>query len=119
MLRLCTNKKAQTTAEYAILVAVIAATAIAMQTYLKRGLQGRFRDAVDNLQTQTSNIGTTGQFEPDYLESNFVSTRNVETREQELTGGAVRRDFTVERIDRSGFQKFLAPANSEQPQPQP
>lgn len=39
----------QSTAEYAVLVALVAAAIIAMQVYLKRGLQGRIRDLADQI----------------------------------------------------------------------
>lgn len=38
-------KKAQNTAEYAILIALVVGAAIGMQTYVKRGLQGRVKDS--------------------------------------------------------------------------
>ena len=41
------HRKAQSTAEYVIVLGLIVAAVIAMQTYVKRGLQGRIRDAVD------------------------------------------------------------------------
>lgn len=41
--------RAQSTLEYVVLIAVIAAALFAMQTYIKRGMQGRMRDSADNL----------------------------------------------------------------------
>ncbi len=41
------DKKGQNTAEYAILIALVIAAAVAMQTYVKRGMQGRVHDAVE------------------------------------------------------------------------
>jgi hypothetical protein len=67
MLRLCKNKKAQNTAEYAILIALVIGAVVAMQTYAQRALQGRMRDASLKLVDETSNIGTTSQYEPYYL----------------------------------------------------
>ena len=45
MLRLLKGRKAQSTAEYAILIGLIVAVVVAMQTYVKRGIQGRLHDA--------------------------------------------------------------------------
>ncbi len=41
------GKKGQNTAEYAILIGLVIAGALAMQTYVKRGMQGRVHDASD------------------------------------------------------------------------
>ena len=64
------NKKAQNTAEYALLIALVVAGVIAMQTYAQRALQARVRDASLYLTNQTSTLGTTNQYEPYYLSSN-------------------------------------------------
>ena len=45
-------KKGQTALEYVILLIVVIGSFIAIQSYLKRGLQGRWRDAVDGLGEQ-------------------------------------------------------------------
>ena len=40
-------KKGQSTAEYAILIGIVIAAAVGIQTYVKRGLQARFKTTVD------------------------------------------------------------------------
>lgn len=70
------NKKAQNTAEYALLIALVVAGVIAMQTYAQRALQARVRDAATYLTNQTSDIGTTKQYEPYYLQSNYIVDRD-------------------------------------------
>jgi len=69
------NKKAQNTAEYALLIALVVAGVIAMQTYAQRALQARVRDASLFLTNQTSGLGTTNQYEPYYLSSNYAVNR--------------------------------------------
>lgn len=49
---------AQSTTEYAVLVACIVAAVIGMQIYLKRGIQGRLRQAGDEVGQQYSATGT-------------------------------------------------------------
>jgi uncharacterized protein (UPF0333 family) len=46
------RKKGQSSIEYAILVIVIIGVFVAMNMYIKRGLQGRWKSAVDNLGDQ-------------------------------------------------------------------
>jgi len=74
--KLIKNKRAQNTAEYAILISLVVAGIIAMQTYAQRALQARVRDASLYLANQTSNLGNTIQYEPYYLESQYTVTRN-------------------------------------------
>ncbi len=52
---------AQSTVEYAVLIACIAAAVIGMQFYLKRGIQGRLRQGGDEIGQQYSarNTGST------------------------------------------------------------
>lgn len=73
------NRKGQNTAEYALLISLVVAAIIAMQTYAQRTLQARVRDASQYLATQTSGIGTTNQYEPYYLQSQYDVTRNSNT----------------------------------------
>ncbi|MFA4888095.1 MAG: hypothetical protein WC628_00770 [Candidatus Omnitrophota bacterium] len=43
------RKRAQTTLEYAVIFAVIAAALITMSVYMKRGIQGRLRSNIEQL----------------------------------------------------------------------
>jgi Flp pilus assembly pilin Flp len=80
--KLMKNKKAQNTAEYAILISLVVAGIIAMQTYAQRALQARVRDASSYMKNQTSTIGGAVQYEPYYLETSYVVNR--ESTETEL-----------------------------------
>lgn len=91
--KLIKNKKAQNTAEYAILISLVVAGIIAMQTYAQRALQARVRDAAVYLSNQTSNLGTSVQYEPYYLETSYVVSRDT-LEYQTLTGNE-----TVESAD--------------------
>jgi uncharacterized protein (UPF0333 family) len=73
--KLMKNKKAQQTAEYALLISLVVAAVIAMQTYAQRTIQARIRDASGYLTTQTSAIGSTNQYEPYYLTTDYTVTR--------------------------------------------
>ena len=43
------NRKGQSTLEYAILIIIIIAALISLQTYIKRGLSGRLKSATDDI----------------------------------------------------------------------
>ncbi len=71
MLKKVHNKKAQNTAEYAILIALVIGGVVAMQTYAQRALQARVRDTNVFMARAAGNValGTkygTVQYEPYY-----------------------------------------------------
>lgn len=71
------NKKAQNTLEYALLISVVVGALVAMQIYAKRGIQGRLRQASDD-------IGS--QFEPGETEWEWTTTRESRTEETNAAG---------------------------------
>ena len=78
MFRKLRNKKAQNTAEYAILIALVIGAVVAMQTYAQRALQGRIRDASRYMKTQTTDLGSTGQYEPYYTCTTSETKRDTD-----------------------------------------
>ena len=103
--KLIKNKKAQNTAEYAILISLVVAGIIAMQTYAQRALQARVRDAGQYLKTQTTTLGTTVQYEPYYLSTNYTVTRN-ESETQLLTSTRTTQLVDTTRTrGQGGFQE--------------
>ena len=109
MLRL--NKKGQNTAEYAVLIGLVVAATIAMQTYVKRSMQAGVKFAVD----KAGKSEGTAQYEPYYMQSSYdVSTSGYKDTEKTETGGKVTRTYGAEEagvkkektITRSGSQKI-------------
>ena len=70
------NRKGQNTAEYALLISLVVAAIIAMQTYAQRTIQARIRDASAHLTSETSALGNSVQYEPYYLETSYATLRN-------------------------------------------
>jgi Flp pilus assembly pilin Flp len=99
--KLIKNKKAQNTAEYAILISLVVAGIIAMQTYAQRALQGRVRDASQYMTNQTSGLGSTFQYEPYYLDTDYDITRNDEETRR-LGNGLISMDTNSARVRGSG-----------------
>ncbi|MBF0386480.1 MAG: hypothetical protein HQL20_01330 [Candidatus Omnitrophica bacterium] len=101
MLKNIRNKKAQNTAEYAILIALVIGGVVAMQTYAQRALQARVRDTSRFMATKTS-AGTGGvggteiglgaqyatlQYEPYYTNTDEKvdkSSTAIQNKEQDL-----------------------------------
>ena len=103
MLRKLRNRKAQSTAEYAILIGVVVAALVAMQTYVKRGLNGRMKDATDTFAAQTPELGSTTQYEPYYLSQVSDTQTNSNNHENTATGGGIARESDSNTI-RDGQQ---------------
>jgi len=103
MLRtLLNNTKAQNTAEYALLIALVVAGIIAMQQYAQRALQARVRDAGTYMASTTNTIGTSVQYEPYYQQTNYEVTKDS-TESKRLDQDTVAQDSSVNR-ERTGQQ---------------
>jgi hypothetical protein len=105
-------RKGQSTAEYAIVIGLVIAAAVAMQVYVKRGIQGKMKDASDYVDSDASGVvGTTKQYEPNYMmETTMVSTRNASENATTTTGGGVSRAIVgTENNTRTGTTTILAP----------
>ncbi len=74
--KLLKSKLAQTTAEYALLIALVVAAVIAMQTYAQRAIQARIRGAAQYMVNGTSELGNAVQYEPYYTESSYKVDRS-------------------------------------------
>jgi Flp pilus assembly pilin Flp len=115
MFRKKNNRKGQNTAEYAILISLVVAGIIAMQTYAQRALQGRVQAASTLLSDQGTTATEPGwvlnnirQYEPYYLESNYeIDKTGIEA--QRLIQGVDNAITTEERMTRTraqgGFQR--------------
>ncbi len=110
------NRRGQNTAEYAILIALVIAAAVAMQTYVKRSVQGGVKYTVDKL---NSGATASGQYEPYYLESkNTVTEGAYQNIEETKAGGEVSRTFagpggaadSSKKTTRTGYETTQAPS---------
>jgi len=98
------NKKAQNTAEYALLIALVVAGVIAMQTYAQRALQARVHDASTYMASSGGQgiLGTNTQYEPYYLTSDYNSTRN--SRDTKFMDNTQLGYNSNDNSTRSGYQ---------------
>ncbi len=109
--KLIKNKKAQNTAEYAILISLVVAGIIAMQTYAQRALQARVRDASSYLKNQTTALGSSVQYEPYYLTTEYTVTRNEATTKR-LDDTTTRQDSDLTRTRATGGYQNTAYDNA-------
>ena len=96
--RLLKNKKAQQTAEYALLISLVIAAVVAMQTYAQRTLQSRIKGAGDYLTSQTSDLGDKKQYEPYYLDQQYDVTKDDSTTE-------IHDDKTIRKDQKSTTER--------------
>ncbi|MFH0753752.1 MAG: hypothetical protein V2A70_04235 [Candidatus Omnitrophota bacterium] len=108
MLTIFKNKKAQNTAEYAILIALVVGGVIAMQTYTQRALQGRLRDASVGLRDQTNSIGKTLQYEPYYT----VSKADKDKTSEKLESGKEHSDSTITQTRANTYMEATTYTNA-------
>jgi uncharacterized protein (UPF0333 family) len=71
------NRKGQSTLEYTVIIAVIVAAVIMMQSYVKRSVQGRVKDSADSVGDQYSTSAT----------GNVITNRTANTSET-ITGAS-------------------------------
>ena len=93
------NKKGQNTAEYALVIGLVVAAAMAMQTYVSRSLQSGVKYTANKL------VAEDQQYEPYYLRSHNTSTTQAHTdTEQVLAGGEIQTTRGTATTTRSGSE---------------
>jgi hypothetical protein len=106
-------RKGQSTAEYAIVIGLVIAAAVAMQVYVKRSIQGKMKNAVDynEVEAQELGLGDNPQYEPYYSSTeNMSSTRNQTETATTIEGGGVTRAIQDEAVtSRTGFSYISEP----------
>ena len=73
------NEKGQALSEYSVFLAIVLIAMLAMNTYVKRGLQGKYAVVMDStiaaVRSNPAALNAYSQYEPYYVFSNtFVST---------------------------------------------
>ena len=67
------RKRGQSTLEYAILIIIILGALLSVQVYIKRGIQGRLKQASDDIGEQYSD-GNTNYYHYHHVASNTTDT---------------------------------------------
>jgi len=84
------NRKAQSVAEYATLMIVVMGALLGMGNYIKRGFQGRWKAAVDDLGEQ---------YDPAYMNTRIVESISSTTHTDITTNPAGPRHVWTMRTD--------------------
>jgi len=120
MALLIKNRRAQSTLEYALLIAVVIGVFSAMQIYTRRSLQAKIKSGADNAaavvlqgteaEAKTATLfGTEKQYEPYYIRKgeyqfNTESTEGTEIETASSTGG--KKEVSGATIKRTGTQQI-------------
>lgn len=98
----------QSTVEYTVIFGVIVAALVAMQTFVKRGMQARYHDGVNYLSTNSPELGTSTQYEPYYLRSNYDTARDKSESESLGANGQRGKALNNETTTRSsgGYETY-------------
>ena len=93
-------RKGQSTAEYAIVIGLVIAAAVAMQVYVKRSIQGKMRLATDYVDPDAAGILTnSNQFEPMYATTtDMTSDRDSIEQSETFQGGGLTRTIQGEDV---------------------
>ncbi len=84
------NKRGQSTLEYAIIIAVVVGALLAIQVYVKRGVQGRFKQASDDIGDQFSAKSGT------YITNTISSVNSTENTTPRNAWGEVMSGTTTD-----------------------
>ncbi len=104
-MRLLRANSGQSTAEYAVVIAIVLGAVIGMQTFVKRGLQGRYKDVSQEL-SKADGTGELGglksfeQYEPYYAKQDIKTALTDNWNEEMQAGDKVIRDGIVSGRDR-------------------
>ncbi|MFA5118831.1 MAG: hypothetical protein WC695_08290 [Candidatus Omnitrophota bacterium] len=102
------KKRAQSTLEYAVIIAVVVGALIAMQIYVKRGLQGRLRQATDDVGDQFS----PGNTNYHYITNSFVNSDETSSGGSYLTNAVPSTTTLSNQLqNRTGNENILNQTN--------
>lgn len=91
------SHKAQSLAEYSLVIALVFASILGMQIYVKRGLQARIKTFVDGATQGISSVAKLEkpltQYEPYYTNSEITTQQMQKIATKYNPGGEVRREW--------------------------
>ena len=102
------NRRGQSVAEYATLFAIIIGAAVAMQLYVKRGLQAKQKDSMVYMMRDALGMGAGDdfQYEPYYQSRNINQSMNQNSK-MTLENGmhAVVNEYSEISYDTGAYEK--------------
>lgn len=96
MIRVRLNKRAQSTLEYAVLIGVLVAALIAMQSYIKRGYQGKLKESADSMGQQ---------FSPGHTTYDYTTTSTTDSTEKLSEDATTVTTIHNQATDKTGNER--------------
>ena len=96
-------KRGQSTLEYAVLIIIIIGALLSIQVYIKRGVQGRLKQAADDVGDQYS-VGNTNVVKIMTTSSNTNETFLSGVSRSELLGAEVTNDLMNSDVMNQTFE---------------
>ncbi|MCD4780108.1 MAG: hypothetical protein K8S27_06110 [Candidatus Omnitrophica bacterium] len=97
------RQKGQSTLEYAVLIIIIIGALLSIQVYIKRGLQGRFKSAADDIGDQFSSGNTNVR----------VQTSTISTTLDSFTTGVTTSTLTGAEVTNTLLNEFIINVQQE------
>ncbi|MGE5309365.1 MAG: hypothetical protein ACM3OC_09790 [Deltaproteobacteria bacterium] len=100
------KNRGQNIAEYSILIALVVGAAVAMQVFVKRGVQGRMKDVTDHTGVAGQDVGGDGLtfsgkgYEPYYQHQAADVSSNRQVTENVQANGQITHDVADETTKR-------------------
>lgn len=96
------NRKAQSTLEYALVIAAVIGALLAINAYMKKGVQGRLKESSDQIGKQ---FDATGSYTSAWKSASTGETTTTETRAAD-TGVTTSVVAGGEKIEKSETEKW-------------
>ncbi len=96
--------RGQRTLEYALIIAVIVGALLAMQVYMRRGVQGKLRESIDD-------IG--GQYSAGNVTAKYITKQEGEKITKEKLGGPTTTEEGISRTEVTQAAKVTTSATGE------
>lgn len=103
------NNKGQSTLEYAILIIIIIGALLTIQVYIKRGLQGRWKQATDDIGDQYTQADGANYFRQVNKTSNTTETVQAGVTQSDLRADSQTTKF--QNITHNSFGEFWGENN--------
>jgi Flp pilus assembly pilin Flp len=110
------NKRAQSTAEYAVLLGLVVGAIVTMQVYVRRSINAKIADASDfltqqggavsNWGTGNADIGTRSQYEPYYLYREQQQSTSRDRAEKEVTAGGAATSTIGKTVEQTSVVQY-------------
>jgi Flp pilus assembly pilin Flp len=117
MLQQLRKYKGQTTLEYAILVVIIIGALLALQVYIKRGVQGRLKSATDDVGEQYSMAEGANYYKKVTTTSNTTDNSVAGVSETKLRADTITTTNTSINLNAAGEDFGQTPTNGTEAPP--